>query len=148
MYLSIEGDEQAIKAAHAIFRSEHFTLRRINRKDKPLYHLIGVFSSNLLIGLLASIYDMAEKLSWKDKKIRQLVYPIIEETLNNTKDSGILESLTGPLQRSDVATIKRHLKALQHDKELLRIYKSLSMYILQNVKLGKKNRRLEKLLGQ
>jgi predicted short-subunit dehydrogenase-like oxidoreductase (DUF2520 family) len=147
-HLSIEGDEQAIKAARSIFSSRYFTLRKIDRTEKALYHLIGVFSSNLLIGLLASIYDMAGKLRWTEKDIRQLVYPIIEETFRNVKDTGLLESLTGPLQRGDVATIERHVKVLQHDRKLLKIYKSLSMYILHNVVPGKKNRRLEKLLGQ
>ena len=115
LHLSIEGDNSAIKAARVIFRSKYFTLRKISKKDKPLYHLIGVFSSNLLIGLLASIYDMAKKLGWQHEEIRHMIHPIIEETLSNVRSSGLLESLSGPLQRGDVTTIRRHLKTLQYD---------------------------------
>jgi predicted short-subunit dehydrogenase-like oxidoreductase (DUF2520 family) len=147
-FLSIEGDPQAIRCGRAIFHSGHFTLKAINKKDKPYYHLIGVFSSNLLLGLLASTYSIAAKGAWTEKEIHQLVYPIIEETLENIRDFGLRDSLSGPLRRGDLETIEKHLLALRNDKRLLKIYKDLSMYIVQNLTSGSKNRRLVKLLSE
>ena len=148
LFISVEGDRQAIKGARDIFHPRYFTLKRLRREDKVFYHLIGVFSSNLLFGLLAPIYAMAEEINWKEKDIHQLVYPLIEETLHNIKKHGLKESLSGPLQRGDVETVKKHLKTLKQHTQLLRIYKELSLYILQHLTPDKANRTLTKLLSE
>jgi len=148
LFMSVEGDREAMMGARAIFHPEYFTLKRLKKEDKVFYHLIGVFSSNLLVGLVASIYDIVQKINWKEKDIDQLVYPIIEETLRNIKKHGLRKSLSGPLQRGDVETIKKHLKTLRQHKQLLRIYKELSLYIVQNLTPGSKKRRLRKLLSE
>lgn len=148
LFISVEGDRQAVKGAHDIFHPKYFTLKRLKKEDKVLYHLIGVFSSNLLLGLIASIHDIAERIDWKEKDIHQLVYPIIEETLHNIKKHGLDESLSGPLQRCDVETVKKHLKTLKQHKQLLRIYKELSLYIVQSLTPGNRKSRLRKLLSE
>jgi predicted short-subunit dehydrogenase-like oxidoreductase (DUF2520 family) len=146
--LSIEGDRAAVSKARNIFSPKYFTLKHLRKQDKTLYHLIGVFSSNLLVGLLAAIYELAQKLKWKEDEIHQLVYPIIEETLGNIKKHGIRSSLSGPLSRGDIETVQTHLKALKKDKRLLKIYKEVSLYIAQNLTSGNKKRNLKKLLDQ
>lgn len=146
--LSIEGDPKALKTARTIFSPRYFTLKRLRRQNKTLYHLIGVFSSNLLVGLVASIYEIADKMGWKEKELRQLVFPVIAETLNNIEQYGLKSSLSGPLHRGDIDTIKKHLKALKKNKRLSQIYKELSLYIVQNLTPGSKNRRLKKLLEE
>ena len=148
LFLSVEGDRQAVMGARVMFHPKYFTLMKLKKEDKAFYHLIGVFSSNLLVGLIASIYDMAGKLKWKEKDIHQLVYPIIEETLHNIKTHGLKESLSGPLQRGDVETIEKHLNTLKRHKRILRIYKQLSLYIVQNLSPHNRNRRIKKLLSE
>jgi predicted short-subunit dehydrogenase-like oxidoreductase (DUF2520 family) len=145
--LSIEGDPKALKTARTIFGPRYFTLKRLKRQNKTLYHLIGVFSSNLLVGLVASIYEIAGKMGWKDKELRQLVFPILAETLNNIEQYGLRSSLSGPLHRGDMETVKKHLKALKKNKRLSRMYKELSLYIVQNFTSGSKSRKLKKLLS-
>ena len=148
LFLSVEGDRQAVTATRVIFHPKYFTLMKLKKEDKPLYHLIGVFSSNLLVGLIASIYDMAGKLNWKQKDIHQLVYPIIEETLHNIKTHGLRKSLSGPLQRGDVDTIRRHLITLKQHKGIMRIYKQLSLYIVHNLAPRNRGSRIKQLLGE
>jgi predicted short-subunit dehydrogenase-like oxidoreductase (DUF2520 family) len=145
-FLSLEGDPRAVKNACAIFHSKYFAIKRIEKETKTFYHLIGVFSSNLLVGLIASIHDIAAKCGWKAKDIRQLVYPILEETLNNIKEYGIRESLSGPLQRGDTGAIGEHLHVLQNDKDLLNVYKTLSRVIINNALPGKRRNKWRKML--
>lgn len=144
--LSIEGDRAAIDKAKSIFGPKHFTLKRLRKKDKTHYHLIGVFSSNLLVGLLAAIYEITQKLKWKEDEIHQLVYPIIAQTLQNIEQYGLKRSLSGPIPRGDIETIKKHLKALKKDKRLSKIYRELSLNIVENLTSGSKKGKLKKLL--
>ncbi len=144
--ISIEGDGSAINAARNIFKPKYFTLRQIKKGQKITYHLAGVFSSNLLVGLISSIYELAKQLKWKETDIHQLIFPIIDETLINIKKHGLESALSGPLQRGDVTIIKKHLHALKKDKNLSTIYKALSCALLENVVEGKEKTQLKKIL--
>ncbi|KPK64581.1 hypothetical protein AMJ83_02460 [candidate division WOR_3 bacterium SM23_42] len=144
--MSIQGDAAAVRCARKIFGPKYFTLKNIKKEQKVLYHLIGVFSSNLLVGLISSIYELAEKLNWEEKDMDHLVFPIIEETFNNIKKHSLKNALSGPLQRGDVAVIKTHLRALRKDKTLSEIYKALSRALLEYVMNDKANTQVKKIL--
>ena len=144
---SIEGDRPALNAAKRIFQPKHFTLRQITKKQKITYHLAGVFSSNLLVGLISSIYQLTRKLNLSENEIDHLIFPIIDETINNIKKHGLQNALSGPLQRGDTETIKKHLQALKSDKNLLNIYKTLSRTLIDNVLEDKNKTRLKRILN-
>lgn len=144
-HISLEGDPPAIKAARAIFGARYFTLKRIRRQDKILYHLTGVFSSNLLVALIAAACHLAGKIGWTEKEIRRLIFPIIEQTIGNVKRDGIEKALSGPLARGDVLTIEKHLRALRKDKTLFNVYKDLSFLLVKYAR-GANKRTLKNLL--
>ncbi|MBE0432917.1 DUF2520 domain-containing protein [candidate division WOR-3 bacterium] len=145
-HISLEGDPPAIKAARAIFGARYFTLKKIRKQDKTLYHLTGVFSSNLLVALIASACYLAGKIGWTEKEIQQLIFPIIEQTLGNIKRRGLVNALSGPLVRGDVLTIEKHLRALRNDKTLLNVYKALSHLLTTDFAGSKKKRALRRIL--
>ena len=144
-HLSIEGDASALKAARAIFRGRGFTMKRIRREDKALYHLVGVFASNLLVGLVAEAGRLAGRIGWQNHDVRQRLYPIVEETVRNIRAHGLAGALTGPLQRGDTRTIEAHTRALRRDKTLLGIYKALSAALIKYAPRGQR-RKLRDLL--
>jgi predicted short-subunit dehydrogenase-like oxidoreductase (DUF2520 family) len=144
--ISIEGDPPAIRSARAIFHKNNFTLRRINKKDKTIYHLVGVFSSNLLVGLVSSIQKLVNRINWHEEELEQMIFPIIEETVGNLKKYGIQDSLSGPLRRGDLGIIEKHLHALKNEKNLLNIYKALSRSLVADMSDGKRKRALKKIL--
>jgi predicted short-subunit dehydrogenase-like oxidoreductase (DUF2520 family) len=76
------------------------------------------------------------------------VFPIIAQTLQNIEQYGLKRSLSGPIPRGDIETIEKHLKALKKDKRLLKIYRELSLFIVENLTSGSKNRRLKKILEE
>ncbi|MCK4251700.1 DUF2520 domain-containing protein, partial [candidate division WOR-3 bacterium] len=146
--LFIEGDTPATKAAKRIFIKKYFIINKIRKEQKIYHHLIGVFSSNLMIGLISAIYEMTKSTHWNNKEINDVIMPIIKETLNNIEINGIKNALSGPLERGDIEIIKKHLKTLKKNKNLLDIYKTLSLVILKNVVKNGKKKELENLLNQ
>ena len=145
-FLFVTGDFQAVKAAEKIFSRKNFTLRKLNKKNKDIYHLIGVFSSNLLVGLISSIHKLSKKINWHDKDFYEMTFPLIQETVDNIKNYKIRNALSGPLERGDIKVIKKHLRTLTKDKDLLSIYKVLSLAILHNVTKCKNRKKVEELL--
>ena len=94
------------------------------------------------------IYDLAKKIGWKERDLYEVVFPLIEETLNNIKKYKIKNALSGPLQRGDVEILKKHLKALKGNKSLLNTYKVLSLNILKNILKEKRKSEIVKLLKE
>lgn len=73
----------------------------------------------------------------------EALYPLIEFNLKNIKENGIMESLTGPVERGDLETITSHCKVLNsRDKK---IYKLLSENILSIAEMKNKQRNYEKI---
>jgi predicted short-subunit dehydrogenase-like oxidoreductase (DUF2520 family) len=145
-FLSIEGDIQAVRAARRIFPRSNFTLKKIRKKDKTMYHLIGVFSSNLLVGLTASIHELAQRIDWHEKELGQMVYPIMKQTLINIERLGAAGALSGPVHRGDIRVIRKHIQSLRKDRDLLQIYKALSRLLADRMGDGKRKRILKRLL--
>ncbi|KPK70254.1 hypothetical protein AMJ87_09180 [candidate division WOR_3 bacterium SM23_60] len=144
--LFLEGDQRAVKSARAIFDKKHFTLKTINTKRKMHYHTLGVFSSNFVVGLFSAMRSLANRLEWTEQEMYDVVFPMIEETLENIKLYGSKGALSGPLVRGDAKTIRRHLRALKQDSRLADMYKALSLQLLEAVVKGK-NKDIKKILS-
>lgn len=99
---------------------------RLMKEEKTAYHLAGIFASNFLIGNMFS----ASKIFPGDVSRFDILEPIIQSTMNNIRQNGIAQALSGPIDRGDIETIQKHIKEIK-DKELLRSYISQSLILLQ-----------------
>ncbi len=86
---------------------------RIKSEHKTLYHLAGVFSSNFLSGNMFSTKLLFSASGIKEASAEKVMFPIIDTTINNIKKTGPENSLSGPVERGDVNTIKKHLAAIK-----------------------------------
>lgn len=141
----IQGDPRALKAFEKVFTDDHFTTYRINKKDKKIFHLMGVMVSNLLVSLVDAANELASKTALRKARARNVIGPLIEETLKNIMKYGIRDAMSGPLRRGDIETVRGHLKILQKNKNRSAIYKSLSANLIRFAPHDKKQR-LRKLL--
>ena len=106
---------------------------KINSHKKIAYHIAGVYSSNFLV---ANQYYI-EKLFGETKSgmdYKKVFAPINETTLKNIEENGILNAISGPVERGDVKTVKKHLKALRNDRILRVNYIIQSLTLLELIK--------------
>ncbi len=83
----------------------------LSPSDKMLYHLGGVFAANFLSANFLSAENIfPAKLKKQSAKILK---PIAEATLRNIVKHSAAESISGPIDRGDVETIKSHVRALK-----------------------------------
>ena len=144
----IEGDKLAIKAAKEIFKGQNFRIKQIKIQHKLKYHLIGVFSSNLLVGLVAVIEKLSKEIGWTKKDRNVLISSIMKTTLNNVVRNGVTDSISGPLERGDIQTVEKHLKLLKKNRNLLNIYRTLSLAILENIADNSDKNKFKDLLNK
>jgi predicted short-subunit dehydrogenase-like oxidoreductase (DUF2520 family) len=115
---------------------------KLNSESKVYYHLAGVFTANFLNANFFSSEKLLSKTSLNRKEYFNLFEPIVNSTLSNIKKSGVANSLSGPVQRGDYLTVKKHLAAikkskLKEKKIILQSYVSQSLLLLEIIKKKK-----------
>jgi predicted short-subunit dehydrogenase-like oxidoreductase (DUF2520 family) len=127
IYWGVEAQPETRKIARRIIKELGGQIIFLSSHKKPLYHLLLVFASNYLVTLMACVQTLGQKLKIRPRKLFSIVEPLITQTLWNIKKYGPQKSLTGPIVRGDLLTIKKHLEALKKQSpELLRIYSVLA----------------------
>jgi predicted short-subunit dehydrogenase-like oxidoreductase (DUF2520 family) len=123
---AMEGDGAAVRVARSIV--EHLGGKPfvIKKENKVLYHAFGSFASPLVIALMASMEQVGIAAGIPNRDIKAVIGPLLEQTLRNYLQRHAAAAFTGPLARGDVATIRRHLLAMEKLPETKMVYVSLA----------------------
>jgi len=98
----------------------------------PLYHASLTFASNFLVTLFNISKELLEQAQIEESF--DVVYNLMEITLKNIKENSEVFALTGPIERNDIETVKKHIESIQ-DELTREIYILLS---LKTVEVAKK----------
>lgn len=93
----------------------------IDSKDKVIYHAALCIASNFMVTLAAEASNMLSGLGLTDEQISFVLFPLMEQNLQNMISFGVKNALTGPVSRGDIGTVEKHLKALEGESELYKI---------------------------
>lgn len=148
-FITIEGNEKYINKVESFISKLGNKTKIIKSKDKALYHASSVIVSNLFIGLLSISIESLKKYGFKEEEAIKALYPLIKSNIENIKEYGLMDSLTGPIERLDYKTVLNHISSLE-ELDNRDIYRLLSKKILDIAKEKNKDRDymgLEKLLG-
>jgi predicted short-subunit dehydrogenase-like oxidoreductase (DUF2520 family) len=120
-YCAIEGDAETIPQVESVFNLIGSVTYKICKEKKTSYHAAGIFASNYLVTLSQQALLCLEEAG-VDKEIgMHVITNIMKGTIANLERTlSPSASLTGPIQRGDVSTIKKHLDGFQsvQQKEL------------------------------
>lgn len=109
---AIEGDVEAVRCARAIVRKLRGQAFSIQKREKAAYHAWGMFASPLLTVLLALTERVAGAAGVGPEAARQRMLPILAQTIANYAALGAPGTLSGPIVRGDVETVRKHLRVL------------------------------------
>ena len=101
----------------------------IKDEDKALYHTAACVASNYFVGLVHFAQGIYQDLGISREQALEALLPLIKGTLSNIGATGAAPALTGPIDRGDISTIKKHLAAFKDkapDKE--RLYCEMGKY--------------------
>lgn len=130
----IEGDEQAQDACVRIVRRLGGNTFAVAPESFALYHAAAVFASNYPLALANLARSMFETAGLGADDARFAAASLLESAALNLSERGLPGALTGPVARGDVATIERHLEALQRTTpSIVPLYKALGSATLDVV---------------
>jgi predicted short-subunit dehydrogenase-like oxidoreductase (DUF2520 family) len=142
---AVEGDAAAVRKSRALVRDLGGSIFRIRPEDKALYHMSGFFAAPLLLTTLAMAERVAIAAGIPRRSARAFLEPIVRQTVENYLVQGAAASLTGPLVRGDVATLRKHIKALRRVPEACQAYFALARAAVEMLPV-KHRKELKRLL--
>ncbi len=109
---AVEGDERGLAWAEELVTALGGGFIRLKADQKALYHATCSVASNFLVSLWHLVEHMALQAGLTPAETRRVLIPLAEQTLRNLAEAGPLLSLTGPIARGDVETVRRQVEAV------------------------------------
>ena len=92
----------------------------IEPADKTRYHCAATVASHLVCGLVDFSTELLQTCGFSEENALRALRPILLGNMAHIAADGPEKSLTGPVERNDEATIRKHLDCLEtaEDKQL------------------------------
>lgn len=131
-FCAIEGDLGILQTISLLFENIGSITYTIDKEKKAFYHAAGVFASNYLVTLSKQASLCMEEAGVEHGMAMKIITSIMKGTVNNLeKTLSPEQSLTGPIQRGDISTIKNHMSALASNTEQRELYSLLGKATLK-----------------
>ena len=131
-YFTIEGNERYLDYWKSFFEQMGNSVQVIDSKQKALYHCAAVVSSNLVTGLYNTAVDMLQECGFEREKAAKALMPLFLNNACSIAKSGVVDALTGPIERADIGTIKQHMEVMSDKYKI--IYTELSKSVIDIAK--------------
>jgi predicted short-subunit dehydrogenase-like oxidoreductase (DUF2520 family) len=125
--VAVEGDDQLASLLARMAEAIGATAVRLTPGSKAAYHAAAMLAAGGFVALLDAIAELGAVAGLDERGAIAIYGGLVEQTLGNARALGIERSLTGPMVRGDVGTIRRHLDALsRHAPDVLPLYRAIA----------------------
>ena len=114
---AISGDAEAVAWAGDIVRLLEGHALRIRPDRAAIYHAAAVMASNYGTALIGAAVELMGASGIGEKEALMALGPLVRTSAENALTLGPRLALSGPIQRGDSATVRRHLEALRGASE-------------------------------
>lgn len=132
-FFTLEGDGERIGEMEEMLEKAKMRYQIIDPASKSLYHLAAVTASNHMLALIAAAVEDLVRCGFSEEDARRALTPLITGNVQHGLEVGPARALTGPVERGDVITLKKHLAQLE-DPDERQLYLLLSGRLLELAK--------------
>ena len=143
---AVEGGRSAVRIGRRIARDLGGSVFTIRPEAKVLYHAIGSFCSPMIIATLATAERIAHAAGIPPAAAKRIMHPILRQTIANYLAKGPAGAFSGPINRADINTIRKHLEALREVQGAPDIYVALARSALRSLPV-RDRKAVRKILG-
>lgn len=125
-FFTVEGQDAAVEAISGLFCSIGNEVCRIDGAKKAKYHAAASILSNQVIAVLDMGYSLLEDCGFTRAEAVRATGQLVMRNIENVLEAGCDGALTGPIERNDIETVKKHIACMQNDdSDDVRLYKML-----------------------
>ena len=132
-YLTLEGDPEADAVMKPMWEAIGHHVLTLKAEDKIKYHAAAAMASNEMLGLMQASLDILSECGFSEKDSMALLTPLVQGNIASMLEKGCVNALTGPVERGDAQTVRKHLQALEGSKAG-KIYQSLGSTMVELAK--------------
>jgi predicted short-subunit dehydrogenase-like oxidoreductase (DUF2520 family) len=130
---AVEGDPATVRIGRRIARDLGGRVFTIRPEAKVLYHAIGSFCSPMIVATLVTAERIARAAGIPPAAAKRIMNPILRQTIANYLARGASAAFSGPINRGDLNTIRKHLEALREVPGARDIYLALGLSALRSL---------------
>lgn len=125
VFFCIEGHPDRLQEVRSLLTQCGNPVQVISAQQKRLYHLAAATASNHVLALVSHSLDLMEQCGFSREGALSALCPILTGNMEHIVRDGTVKSLTGPVERCDITTVRKHISALSSDRDQ-RLYSLLS----------------------
>ena len=137
-FITIEGHEKYLDELKAVFDASGLKTGILATDSKVKYHAASVAASNLVCGMYGFAQRLLTECGFDKESASAALKGLFLDNARGVVDKGVIDQLTGPLERGDIRTMINHLNCL--DDESAAVYKAASSEVLKIAKVKNKDR--------
>lgn len=126
---TIEGDEKYLHTIEEMFQSMGNRTRIISAENKIKYHAAAALSSNYMTALFFMAQKLFLECGFEEKEAAEELYTLSKGNLDHILEQGCVKALTGPLERNDIDTVRKHIQSL--DPKMRAVYQENAKYLIE-----------------
>ena len=115
----------------------------IKDNQKTKYHAAAVFASNLVVSLVYEAAKLLQDCGFSEEDSRKALMPLFLNNCENISEKGPVMAITGPVERADDGTVRKHLSVLNQEESY--IYAGLSKVLTEIASKKNPERDYEKI---
>lgn len=120
-----QAREEGLAKLQGIFKRLGNPTKIIEGKEKTTYHCAAATASNLVCGLIDQSLALMKRCGFGEEEAVKALAPILMGNMSHIAEKGPTASLTGPVERNDIETIRKHIDCLE-DGDEQNIYRLLT----------------------
>lgn len=128
-FFCIEGDGPHLQQWQELLASLGPTVQCIRGETKARYHAACAIASNLMCALVQESIELLEGCGFSGGAALRAITPLMRSNLEHMIQDGPTAALTGPVERGDAFTVKKHLGCLEGDEREL--YRAASVKLVR-----------------
>jgi len=131
-FFTLEGNEKHLEDIKRFIEQMGNRVHIISECQKIKYHAAAVFLSNHVAALAHTGCKMLRNCGFEEEVILTALRTLFLSYCGNIAENGIVKTLTGPVERNDLITVKKHLDCINGNEK--RLYGYLSAQLIEVAK--------------
>ena len=125
-FFCVEGDEGYLPFWERLLADLGIRTLKISSSDKVKYHMACATASNLVCAVLNQAVTLFKECGFTESEALGALKPLIVSNIDSVLKKGAENALTGPAERGDADTVRKHLECLSHrdNEEDIKLYAS------------------------